>query len=133
MDRVPAIEHDRLGQLLHEGASGLYINEAAVRLLHRHGYWLRRPEFFQFVDGYGDPVTALGIRWADAVAALDRGELAADQEPANILRVAASLCTFYEVSFRDVCERISREGIKHVAEAVMYADGFLDSVADPRP
>lgn len=105
-----------------------------MRLLVRHRYWLERPEFRKFIEVFDHlvPVRA-GIWWADAAAALDRGELqAADQEAANILRIAASLATFYQLSFREVMAQRSPEAIKHAAEAMMYAAGYPESIAAPK-
>ena len=132
MDSVESLAYDDLVDLLMKGTSGLYIWEAAVRLLARHGYWLRDPGFLRFVE-LNDEHLYASIDMTEAVAALDRGELHGDEEATNILRIAASLTIFYQVSFRDVCERISMENIKHVAEAIMYADSFLGSVATPAP
>ncbi|MBG6134655.1 hypothetical protein [Longispora fulva] len=123
--------YEDLVELLMKGAGGIYLQEAATRLLARHGYWLRDREFLRFVVTYEDPPVAAGIRWKAAVDALDRGELEAGIEERSILRIAASLCTFYNISLRDVVEGIDAVNIKHVAESIMYADGYLNSIAEP--
>jgi hypothetical protein len=92
MITVTSIEQDDLASLLMQGAGGLYVNEAAVRLIVRHGYWLRRTDFIQnFVVLYGEPADSAGVRWELAASALDGGELKADKDPANVLRAAASI------------------------------------------
>lgn len=131
--RAEDVDVDELIELLHVGTAEMYTNVAAVRLLVRHRYWLEQPEFRKFIEVYDEmrPRNA-GVSWQDAVQALDRGELRADHEAANILRIAASLATFYEVSFRDVMERLSPEAMKHAAEAMMCAAGYAESVATPK-
>ncbi len=127
------LPYPKLLEFLMRGADDLNIIEASIRLLNRHGYWLRNREFLRFVEVFGDPPESAGIRWTEVTSALDEGRLRGDVESVNVLRISASISTFYMVSLRDVIERIGRENIKHVAEAIMYADGFLNSVADPRP
>ncbi len=134
------IEPDRLADLLMAGTGEILCVEASVRLLVRHGFWLRHRGFLRHVELFGDPVEAAGVHWKDVMAAFDEDGLGlrvnadfTDQEAANILRIAASLHTFYQLSLRDVMERIGRDGIKHVAEAIMYADGYTGSVAQPMP
>lgn len=122
-----------LEALLVKGASGLYVQEAAGRLLARHGYWLKQTEFHRFVELYGDPVEAMGIRWLDAVESLDAGDLPASAEAANVLRIAASIAEFYQVCLREAVEYLSRETVELVATAVMYAATYVDSVAQAKP
>jgi hypothetical protein len=122
-----------LRSLLMRGASGVYLHEASIVLLARHGYWLVKDEFLRFVVPYDDPPVAAGIDWTAAMAALDSGDLRADEEDAAILRIASSIAGRSPVILFDVLQGIDRDNIRYVAEAVMYADGFLESVADPRP
>lgn len=131
---VDDMDLDELSELLKLGTHNLYYAEAAVQLLIRHGYWLKQPEFRRFIEVFDHLTPACaGISWADAAAVLDRGELQAiDQEAANVLRIAASLATFYQLSFRDVMERLSPEAMKHAAEAMMYAAGYTESIAVPK-
>lgn len=118
---------------LMRGGGGLFLVEAAIRLLIRHGVWLEDPNFSKFLV-YDDAYNWIGVDLAAAAAALEAGELPGDEEDQKILKIAASLGSnkAYRISLRDVMEGIDQENIKHVAEAMMYADGFLESVADPR-
>ena len=131
MSSISGLENDRLIELLMEGASGVYLHEAAVRLIARYGYWLHDESFRSFLVPYGEPPEAIGIRWEDAVAALDRGEIVADDEETKVLRIAASIATFYRISLRDCVEGLDASTVKHVTEAIMYADGYLSSTAHP--
>lgn len=124
---------EEIAALLMKGASAVYLHEAAITLLARHGYWLSRKEFLRFVEVYDDPPAAAGIHWDAVVAALDGGDLSAGEEETAVLKIAASIAGHYGVFLYDVVQGLSRETVKYVAEAIMYADGFLESVADPRP
>jgi hypothetical protein len=132
---IPAtrLDRDHLAMLLHEGANGVFLQEAAVRLIVRHEYWLKHEDFLEFVVVYGDPPETAGIDWIAALRALDGGELRAEHEEASLLRIAGSIGSFYPICLRDMIEGIDLENIKHIAEAIMYADGFLGSVAQPKP
>jgi hypothetical protein len=130
---IAELEDDRLVELLMEGASGVYLHEAPVRLVALYGYWLHDESFRSFLVPYGEPPEAIGIRWEDAVAALDRGEIIADDEETKVLRIAASICTPYRVILRECVEGLDADTVKHVAEAIMYADGYLSSTAHPAP
>ncbi|MCO6008499.1 hypothetical protein NE236_26330 [Actinoallomurus purpureus] len=126
-------EAEYLASLLMRGAGGNYVYEASVQLLVRHGYWLSNRDLLKFVVTYEDPPAAAGIEWGAAVAALDSGDLEADQEQAVILRIAASISGACKIALFDVVQGIDRQNIKYIAEALMYADGFLGSIADPIP
>lgn len=126
------IETGRLAELVFIGASGLFHQEASRRLLIRHGYWLKQQPFLEFVTVFGKPPKFASIEWNNALEALDNGVLVADREEASILRIAGSIATDYAVCLHYATEAIDKENIKHVAEAIMYNDGFLDSVAEPR-
>ncbi len=128
------INREELRRLLMRGASEVYLYEAAIMLLCRYcdGYWLSRVDFLRFVD------LDMANDWATidfdrAMSSLDSGELPADDEQAKILRIVASLGGVYPILLREVVEGIDRENIALVAEAIMYADGFLSSTADPKP
>lgn len=125
------IDEQQLTTMLMRGATGMYLHEAAVRLLLRHGYWLRRRDFRNYIDV--DSLGRAAIDFGAAMAALDRGELVGDDESQKVLRIAASMSGVYPVHLREVVEGIDRDGIKHIAEAIMYADGFLNSTADVQP
>jgi len=112
-------------------AGEVFLVEAAIRLIARHGYWLHNAGFLKFV-GFSTP-DAAAIRFKQAAEALDAGELTVrDDEDANVLRLAASLVTSYRLILREAVENNSRETIKLIAEAIMYADGFTTSEATPR-
>jgi hypothetical protein len=134
MESDPAsLEYQQLVDLLILGASGLYPIEASIRLLDRHGYWLRHEGLLRNVKLFGPPFSSAGIEWNDVLDLLDRGALDGDLEALNVLRSAASIATFYRVSLREALESVRPENIRHVVEAVMYAHGFLSSTANPLP
>jgi len=132
MESLGQFDAGRLEELLMRGASGVYVHEASARLLLRHDYWLHRPEFSPFVVPYGEPVDAIGIRWAEAVEALDAGRLKGTPEAESVLRIGASICTFYKVSLREEIEGLTQDSVEMVAEATMYAASFLSSTAVAR-
>lgn len=124
---------DRLSELLMKGASEIFIQEAATRLLIRHAYWVQNEAFQQYIVVYNGGEDA-GIDFKRATAALDAGDLVGeDEEPEKILRIAASLSIMYPINLREEVEGIDAANIKHVAEAIMYADGYLHATADPYP
>lgn len=126
------IDTGRLADLVFIGASGLFHHEASRRLIIRHGYWLKQESFLKFVTVFGKPPKFASIEWKEALEALDSGALVADREEASILRIAGSIATEYAVCLHYATEAIDKENIKFVAEAIMYNDGFLESVAEPR-
>jgi hypothetical protein len=123
-------QNERLKEMLMRGASGMYIHEAAIGLLIKHGFWLTNPTFLEHIvvelDG-----TVAGIDYKNLMSVVDKTGGGADEESISILRIAASLSGMYPVHLRDVVEGISRENIRYVAESIMYADGFLTSTATP--
>ncbi|GIH08486.1 hypothetical protein Rhe02_65530 [Rhizocola hellebori] len=138
MTSISDMPGEKLADLLMRGASGIFLYEAAVLLLRRHGLWLEHPGFRRFIVVEPDGQKA-SVDLKAAMPALDSGSLTADtgdwltdDEAAKILRIVASLSGTYPVLLREVVEGIDRENIKYVAEAIMYADGFLSSQADPR-
>lgn len=126
------LDREELFRLLINGASGMYLHEAAVVLLDKHGYWLGREDFLTYVDVDRSNDWA-AIDYRRLMPALDGGNLPAGEEEAKILRIAASLSGIYPVLLREVVEGIDLANIKLVAEAIMYADGFLSSTAQPAP
>jgi hypothetical protein len=129
---VEDIETDDLIPLLRLGTSEMFNLLAAVDLISRHRHWLDRPDFRRFIKLFHDDQigTSAAIWWEGATGALDRGELSADIEQGNVLRMAASIATFYKVALRDVSERLSRETMKIAVEAIMYAGGYPESTAE---
>lgn len=126
------VEPTELAALLWEGASSMFRHEATVAFLIGTEYWLRHEQFLGFVEIYDGPPRAAGVHWAEAMHALHHGVLRAGQEESSILRIAASIATAYPVSIGEMAENIGRDAVRLMAEAVMYADGFLDAFADPR-
>src|SRR5437588_3417319 len=104
-----SLDKNQLEDLLWKGASTVFLQEAAVRLLIKHGYWLHQEAFLGFVKIFHNPTEMAGIQWESALSALDDGQLSADHEQASILRIAGSICTFYRLSLRDVVEGIDQD------------------------
>jgi hypothetical protein len=126
------IDSGKIVSSLMKGAGAVYLHEASVILLARHGYWLQRNDFLRFVKVLKNPPDAAGIDWAAVIAAIDSGDLRADEEEIAILKISASIAGHFGLFLYDVVQGISRDNIKYVAEAIMYADGFLESIADPQ-
>ncbi len=80
---------------LRASAAGLHAPEAAVNLLIGHRYWLTRPDFAGEYIGtfpsFTDGTAMAAVCWPEAIAALDRGQLAGSGSENRILRLAASL------------------------------------------
>jgi hypothetical protein len=123
---------DRMCEMLMKGASEIFLHESAVRLLIRHAFWIQNEEFQQYIAIYNGGEEA-GIDFKSATAAIDAGELVGDEEAVKILRIAASLSIMYPINLREQVEGIDAVNIRHVAEAIMYADGYLHAIADPDP
>src|SRR5260370_31057433 len=88
---------ERLTAMLRAGARGLFVEEAAVELVLRHGYWAGREDFTgRFVreqsgpELAGDQLAAV-IDWRGAVGGLERGELAGSGSELSVLKIAAGL------------------------------------------
>lgn len=124
------LDRDGWERLLLNGADGVFLVEAAARLIARHDYWMHVPQFLNFVEFH--PPEAAGIWYVRAVSALENNQLPTrNQEDANVLRIAASLVTAHRVILREVVENNSADTIRLIAEALMYADGFTTSTATP--
>ena len=121
-----------LADLLLAGAEGIFVVEAATRLIVKYEYWLHHDGWLEYVLLRGDPPVTAVVDWKPLMEALDSGFIKAPAEESQILRIAASLIIPYRIYLREQVEGIDRQNIKLVAEAIMYADGFLESVADPR-
>lgn len=96
-------------------ARGLYCLEAAVELLINHASWLRRSDFahrfthttLSLIDG--TPMAL--IEWAEAITALDQGQLPCSGGEARILRLAASLADGIPVDLQGEAQsRLCRSG-----------------------
>jgi hypothetical protein len=113
--------------MLRAGARGLYVEEAAVELVLRHGYWIGREDFTgRFVREQADPEPAgdqptAAIDWLGAVEGLERGELPCSGSELSVLKIAASLGGFDHVN------------IALVAEVVLHANGSAGMVIVPAP
>jgi ADP-ribose pyrophosphatase YjhB (NUDIX family) len=91
-------------------ACGLYAVEAAAELLINHVTWLRRDAFTsRFLHStLGHPPMAY-INWADAITALESGQLPRSSGEARILRLAASIADGIPVDrVRDRARRLAR-------------------------
>jgi len=115
--------------MLRAGARGLYVEEAAVELVLRHGHWLGREDFTgRFIHGQADPELTgdqpvAAIDWRGAVAGLERGELPCSGSELSVLKLAASLGGGCPVSLRLVLGGFDHVNITQVAEAVLHANG----------
>ena len=105
-------------------ARGLYAAEAAVDLLINHAVWLRREAFAdRFLHpAQGDPPTA-NIDWADAITALDAGQLPCSGGEGRILRLAPSIAGGTPVDLRDALTGLDHRNVELLVQAVRHANG----------
>ena len=111
-------------ELLRAHARGIYAVEAAVELLISHAVWLRRGAFAgRFLRSIqGDPPMAY-IDWADAVTALDSGQLPCSGGEGRILRLAASIADGAPVDLRDALIGLDQRNVERLVQAVRHANG----------
>ncbi|MFI5908164.1 hypothetical protein [Dactylosporangium sp. NPDC051541] len=130
MRDVDRLDHDQLAAGLMEGAVGVWVVEAAMRLIIRHGALLKNQRFLDFV--IVDPDGTAAIDFDAAVAAFEAGALPLEyDEDRNILYIAASLVGRVAIRLKEFIDSNDPTAIKHIAEAMMYADGYLNGVAEP--
>jgi hypothetical protein len=112
---------------LRASARGLNSCEAAVGLLADHQYWLNRPDFTgEFVDtfdGLADGTPMAVVRWPEAVAALDRGQLSGSSSENKILRLAASLADGISVDLQNAITGLDHTNLQHLITAIRHAAG----------
>jgi ADP-ribose pyrophosphatase YjhB (NUDIX family) len=105
-------------------ARGLYAAQAAVELLVNHATWLRRgaftSRFLHSAPGY--PAMAY-ITWADAITALNSGQLPCSGGEGRILRLAASIADGIPVDLRDALTGLDQRNIDLLVQAVLHANG----------
>jgi hypothetical protein len=136
----PAAAGRRLAAMLRAGARDLYVDEAAVELVLRHGYWICREEFAgPFVHEQADPgligdQLVAGAGWRGAVEGLGRGELPCPASEFAALRIAASLGAGVPAGLRRALGGFGRVNIALVAGAVLDANGMVSgTVSVPAP
>jgi len=112
---------------LRAGAAGLLSPEAAVNLLIGHCYWLTRPgfaaEYIATFPGITDGTAMAAVCWPEAIAALDRGQLAGSGSENRILRLAASLADGIPVDLQDALTSLDDTNLQHVVTAIRHAAG----------
>ncbi len=112
---------------LRASAAGLHAPEAAVNLLIGHRYWLTRPDFAGEYIGtfpsFTDGTAMAAVCWPEAIAALDRGQLAGSGSENRILRLAASLADGIPVDLQDALSSLDDTNLEHVVTAIRHAAG----------
>ncbi|MCI2424044.1 hypothetical protein MOQ72_42270 [Saccharopolyspora sp. K220] len=119
-----------LAAALRAQAAGYLTNEAAAELLIEQGRWLARRDFRAFID-YADGPDVTGgdqplarVRWAEAVAALNAGELSrASGAAERTLRIAASLGGGVPADLREALPGLGRAHAGYVVRAITHATG----------
>jgi hypothetical protein len=124
------LDVERAAQPLLVAAAGFCADEAAVTLLIEHGAWLYRADFpAWFIDVYPpdpdepDDMAAAVVRWGDAVAALNAGELPCSTSEAHILRIAASIAAGIPVDLRACLGNLDGGNLRLVLAAIVGANG----------
>jgi hypothetical protein len=112
---------------LRASAAGLFASEAAVNLLIGHRYWLTRPDFaaeyVHTITAITDGTAAAAVCWPEAIAALDRGQLAGSGSENRILRLAASLADGIPLDLQDALSSLDDTSLQHVVTAIRHAAG----------
>jgi hypothetical protein len=112
---------------LQASAAGLFASEAAVNLLISHRYWLTRPDFAaEYIHTFTaitDGTAAAAVCWPEAVAALDRGQLAGSGSENRILRLAASLAEGIPLDLQDALSSLDDTNLQHVVIAIRHTAG----------
>jgi hypothetical protein len=112
---------------LRASAAGLFASEAAVNLLIGHRYWLTRPgfaaEYIHTSTAITDGTATAAVCWPEAVAALDRGQLAGSGSENRILRLAASLADGIPLDLQDALSSLDDTNLQHVVTAIRHAAG----------
>lgn len=121
-----ALTPTELAAALTAETAGTIAAEAGVQLLTQHENWLTRQDFRRFVDYEADPEITGGapmarVRWLEAVAAVDTGQLRATGSQENILRLAASLIAGVPVDLRAATSGFGRATRDLVAAALQKA------------
>jgi hypothetical protein len=118
-------QYTRLVAALHEHATGITAEVAAVDLIAAHRVWLTRPDFGPFIQTGRHHATAAPIaliRWPAAVTALAQHRLPCSSSEADILRIAASLGAGTPVRLRDVLGCLDHRNIALVTKAIALAN-----------
>ena len=135
----PTAPEEGLIAMLRAGARGLFVEEAAVELVLRHGCWIGREDFTgRFVHEQADPEPAgdqpaAAVDWQGAAEGLERGELPCSGSELSVLKIAASLGGGCPVSLRLLLGGFDHVNIALVAEAVLHANGSAGMVIVPAP
>lgn len=129
------VSDDALVAALRAQAAGHLTSEAAVELLIEQRWWL---DHKGFVSGYidyeddpnvvGDTGPLAGVRWADAIKALDSGEFLRPSGGAErVLRIAASLGGGVPVDLREnATNSLGHAHAQWVVDAIRHATGGDD-------
>lgn len=118
---------EELAAALRAQAAGYLPDEAAAGLLIEQEDWLARGDFRRYIDYSADPEETGGapmarVRWADAVAALDSGDLRASGAAGRILRLAASLGGGVPVNLRETASNsLGRAHAGYLVRAITHA------------
>lgn len=106
-------------------SKGIYCGEAATELLIRHGTWLRRDDFTQFIFTEAGPSgnISAAVNWEEAITALQAGNLPCSGSEASILRLAASLASSTPVVLRDAIIGLDQGNIHLVINTIRRAGG----------
>ena len=128
---IGPIPISQLSAALRANAKGLLCAEAAVELLINHQSWLWRKDF---VTDFIDTATNIThqrpgcfdtafVDWANAIAALNNGQLPCSSGEAQLLRIAGSLGEGISVDLHDTLTGLDSTNTRLVAQAIYHATG----------
>ncbi len=124
---------DETYRLLIRAGGTIHQVEAAIDLLYRTPSLLAEMQEHGFVRPDVEPGGRpfLNVYFDEAAAAQQAGSLKLSPSDVAVLRIAASLAGKMAVNLRYDIGGLDRDAVRHVAEAMMRAMGWLDATADP--
>jgi hypothetical protein len=124
---------DETYRLLMRAGGTIYEVEAALDLLHRTPSLFAAMSEGGFVRSEDEPGGRpfLNVYFAEAIAAQRTGGFRLPHSDLAVLRIAASLAGKLAVNLRYDITGLDPSSVRHVAEAIMRAAGWLDAEADP--
>ncbi|RVU18260.1 hypothetical protein EOT10_32295 [Streptomyces antnestii] len=106
---------------------------AAVRLVAEHRTWLNDPEFYRFVaTGEMAGQRWVGIDWPAIVKELKAGTIEGGEPDLLILKVGASMASYYPLSLRDDLRDQSPEAAVALMRSIGYLAGLNEDVDNVR-
>jgi hypothetical protein len=112
-----------LADALKACATGIYSHEAGAGLLIANRTFLARSDFTgRFISRSPDGTMA-AVNWADAITALDAGEISCSGGEQRMLRLAASIADGIPVSLSDAITGLDDRNVEQLITAIRHTAG----------